>query len=105
VATRQLGRRASLQSELIVFVDRAAGAAAHLIQTLRQTLGLMHFKVQQYRLWIGGFTIDQLIAGSMSAFGDAMLNEAAGGHMRRGLADVCAYADTINRHVVSLAPP
>jgi hypothetical protein len=88
-----------------MLVGRTAGAAAHLIQSLRQTLGLMHFNVQQYRLWIGRFTIDQLIAGSVSAFGGAMLNEAARGHMRRGLADVCAYADSINRHASSLAPP
>src|ERR1700677_1338536 len=85
-------------AELIVLVGRTAGAAAHLVQTLRQTLGLMHFKVQQYRLWIGRFTIDQLIAGRMSALCRPILNEPAGGNMRRGLADVCAYADAINRH-------
>jgi hypothetical protein len=81
-----------------VFVDRAAGAAAHLVQAFRQTLSLMHFKVQQYRPRIGRFAIDQLVARRVSAFGGAILNEAAGGNMRRGLADVCAYADAINRH-------
>ena len=87
-----------------MLVGGAAGAAAHLVQTLRQTLGLMHFKVQQHRFWIGRFTIDQLIAGRMSAFGGTKLNKAASRQMRRGLANVCAYADAINRHGSSLAP-
>jgi hypothetical protein len=88
-----------------MLVGRAAGAAAHLIQTLRQTLGLMHFKVQQHRFWIDRFTINQLVSRRMPAFGGAVLNEAASRKVRRGLADVCAYADAINRHGVSLAPP
>ena len=87
-----------------MLVGRTAGAAAHFIQTLGQTLSLMHFKVQQHCSWIGRFTINQLIAGRMPAFGSAKLNEAASRQMRRGLANVCAYADAINRHGVSLAP-
>src|ERR1700677_4575375 len=79
-------------------VGRTAGAAAHLVQTLRQTLGLMHFEVQQHGFCIGRLTIDQLIAGRMLAFRGPILNEAAGGNMRRGLANVGAYADAINRH-------
>src|ERR1700733_3573532 len=81
-----------------MLVRRTAGAAAHFIQALRQALGLMHFEVQQHGLWIGRFTIDQLIAGRMFAFAGAILNEAAGGNMRRGLANIGAYADAINRH-------
>jgi hypothetical protein len=81
-----------------MLIGRTAGATAHLVQTLRQTLGLMHFEVQQHGFWIGRLTIDQLIAGRMLAFGGAILNEAAGGNMRRGLANVGAYADAINRH-------
>jgi hypothetical protein len=86
-----------------MLIGEAAGAAAHFVQTLRQTLSLMHFKVQQHRLWIGRFTIDQLIAGRMPAFGGTALNKAASRNMRRGLADVGAYADTINRHGVQLS--
>jgi len=81
-----------------MLVGSTAGAAAHLIQSLRQTLSLVHFKVQQHRSWIARFTINQLIARRMPAFGGAALNKAASGEMRRGLADVCAYADAINRH-------
>src|SRR3984957_11727823 len=81
-----------------MLVGRTAGAAAHLVQTLRQTLGLMHFEVQQHGFCIGRLTIDQLIAGRMLAFRGPILNEAAGGNMRRGLANVGAYADAINRH-------
>jgi len=81
-----------------MLIGRTAGAAAHLVQTLRQTLGLMHFEVQQHGFCIGRLTIDQLIAGRMLAFRGPILNEAAGGNMRRGLANVGAYADAINRH-------
>ena len=81
-----------------MLVRRTAGAAAHFIQALRQALGLMHFKVQQYGFWIGRFTIDQLIAGRMPAFRGTELNKATRGNMRRGLANVCAYADAIHRH-------
>ena len=54
----------------------AAGAAAHLVQTLRQTLGLVHFKVQQHGLGIGRFPIDQLISRRVPALDCAVLNEA-----------------------------
>jgi hypothetical protein len=85
-------------NELIMLVRGPAGAAAHLIQALRQTLGLMHFKVQQHRLWIGGFPIDQLIPGRMPTIRGTELHKATRRDMRRSLANVCAYADTINRH-------
>jgi hypothetical protein len=58
----------------------------------------MHFKVQQHRLWIGRFPIDQLIAGRVPTIRGTVLNKATGRDMRRGLANVCAYADAINRH-------
>ena len=84
--------------ELIMLVRGSTGAAAHLIQALRQALGLMHFKVQQHGFWIGRFPIDQLIARRMPTFSGTGLNKAARRNMRRGLANVCAYADPINRH-------
>jgi hypothetical protein len=34
----------------------------------------------------------------MPAFGGTVLSKTASGKMRRGLANVCAYADAINRH-------
>jgi hypothetical protein len=88
--------------ELIMLVRGPTGAAAGLIQALRQTLGLMHFKVQQHRFWIGRFPIDQLVAGRMPTFRGAVLNKATRRNMRRGLANVCAYADSINRHGIKL---
>jgi hypothetical protein len=83
---------------LVALVGRSTCAAAHLVQALRQALGLMHLKVQEDRLWIGRFTINQLIAGRVPSFGGTVLNKAARRDMRRGLAKVCAYADAINRH-------
>ncbi len=88
-----------------MLVRGAAGATANFIQTLRQTLGLMHFKVQEHGFGIGCFAIDQLIAGRMPAFDRTKLNKAASRKVRRGLANVCAYADAINRHRSSLALP
>jgi hypothetical protein len=64
----------------------------------------MHFKIQQHGFWIRCLPIDQFITGRVPPFGGAVLNEAASGKVRRGLADVCAYADAINRHGISLAP-
>jgi hypothetical protein len=79
------------------------GAAAHFIQAFRQALGLMHFKVQQNGLWIGRFPIDQLIARRMPPFRGTVLNKATGRNMRRGLANVGAYADSINGHESKLS--
>jgi hypothetical protein len=58
----------------------------------------MHLKVQQHRSWICRFAVNQLIARRMPAFGGTVLNIGTRREMRRRLANVCAYADTINRH-------
>ena len=81
-----------------MLVHGAAGAAAHFVQALRQALGLMHFKVQQHGSWIGRFPIDQLIPRGVPPLGGTVLNEATRRDMRRGLANVGAYADPIDRH-------
>jgi hypothetical protein len=58
----------------------------------------MHLKVQQHRSWICRFAVNQLIARRMPAFGGTVLNKGTRRKMRRRLANVCAYADTINKH-------
>jgi hypothetical protein len=84
------GGRVGRRIRLIALVNDATGAPAYFVQTLRQTLCLVHFKVQQHRLGIGCVAIHQLIARSMSAFGGTALNETASRNVRRGLANVCA---------------
>jgi hypothetical protein len=63
----------------------------------------MHLKIQQHRSWIGRFAVNQLIARRMAAFSGTVLNKGTRRKMRRRLANVCAYADTVNRHKSKLS--
>jgi hypothetical protein len=63
----------------------------------------MHLEVQQHRSWISRFAVNQLIARRMPAFSGTVLNKGTRRKMRRGLANVCAYADSINRHASKLS--
>lgn len=91
------------QRGLISLVSSSSGATTYLIEPFGQALRLVHLKIQQHCFWIRRFPIHKLVAGRMPALRGAVLDKTTSWNVCGRLPDVCADADSINRHDASLA--